>query len=125
MKKAAQTKTPTTIDEYIKAAPKDAWDALKQVRQLVREVSPEAVESISYQMPAFKLHGRVLVYFAGHTHHIGLYPAPVEAFAKEFARYETSKGTVRFPLDKAMPVALIRRVVRYMAREVEAKAKEK
>ena len=124
MKKAAPAKTPTTIDAYIKAAPKDAWDALKQVRQLVREVSPEAVESISYQMPAFKLHGRVLVYFAGHTHHIGLYPAPVEAFAKEFARYETSKGTVRFPLDKPMPVALIRRVVRYMAREVEAKAKK-
>jgi len=124
VKKAAPAKTPTTTDEYIKAAPKDAWDALKQVRQLVREVSPEAVESISYQMPAFKLHGRVLVYFAGHTHHIGLYPAPVEAFAKEFARYETSKGTVRFPLDKPMPVALIRRVVRYMAREVEAKTKK-
>ena len=124
MKTAAPTKKPTTVDEYIAGFPKATRDALLQVRQAIRGVAPDAQESISYQMPAFKLHGRILVYFAAHTHHIGLYPAPVEAFAKEFARYETSKGTVRFPLDKAMPVALIRRVVRYMAREVEAKTKK-
>ncbi|MBI5290071.1 MAG: DUF1801 domain-containing protein [Chloroflexi bacterium] len=123
--KTAPAKKPTTIDEYIKAAPKDARDALKHVRQAIREVAPDAQEKISYQMPAFKLHGRILVYFAAHTHHIGLYPAPVEAFAKEFAKYETSKGTVRFPLDKPMPLPLIKKVVRHMAKEVEAKAKAK
>lgn len=121
--KTAPAKKPTSIDEYIKGCPRDAQAALKQVRLAVREVAPEAVETISYQMPALKLRGRILVYFAAHTHHIGLYPAPVEAFAKEFARYETSKGTVRFPLDKPMPVALIKKVVKYMAKEVEAKTK--
>ncbi len=122
---AVSKKGASPVDAYIAGFPKDVQDGLRQVRQAIRDVAPDAEESIAYRIPAYKLHGRALVYFAGYARHIGLYPVPAEAFAKEFAKYETSKGTVRFPHDKPMPLPLIKKVVRHMVKEVEAKGKVK
>ena len=100
-----KTPPPKTIDEYIAGFPADVQRIMEQVRATIRKAAPEATESISYRIPTFKLHGSYLVYFAGHTRHIGVYPAPVDAPAlkKELAPYAAGKGTVQFPLDKPIP----------------------
>ncbi|MGZ4886556.1 MAG: iron chaperone [Candidatus Aminicenantales bacterium] len=116
-------KPSQTIDEYIAACPKDVRILLKILRKAIRLSAPGAEETISYQMPAFRLHG-ILVYFAAFKNHIGFYPtsSAIEAFKKELSPFETSKGTVRFPLDKPIPVALVKRIVRYRVKEVTKKA---
>ena len=85
-----------TVDQYIAEFDGVTRDRLEQMRQIVRETAPQAVESIAYKMPAYKLDGKPLVYFAGYPHHIGLYATPNghEAFAKEFSRYKQGKGSV-------------------------------
>jgi uncharacterized protein YdhG (YjbR/CyaY superfamily) len=107
-----------TIDEYIAAAPEDVRNTLEKLRQVIHEAAPEAQEFISYSMPAFKQNG-ILVYFAAFKNHIGFFPTSsgVAAFTKELAAYDTSKGTVRFPLDKAIPYALLTRIVKFRAQE--------
>ena len=108
-----------TIDEYIKTYPKDFQKILKSVKQAIKEVVPEADEVISYQIPAFKLNGYYVVYIAGWKNHISLYPAPKGnvAFKKELSAYKGGKGTVQFPLDKPMPLSLIRKIVKYRVKE--------
>ena len=103
---------PQTIDEYIAGFPEDEQAALQQVRAAIHEAAPEAEETIKYKMPTFLFHGN-LVYFAGFKNHIGFYPIPtgVEKFKKELSKYKTAKGSVQFPLDKPMPLGLIRRIV--------------
>jgi len=108
-----------TIDEYIEASPKDVQSILQRLRLTIRRAAPEAVETISYQMPTFKLNGKGLVYFAAFKNHIGFYPIPsgIEAFKKELSRYKQGKGSVQFPIDKPIPYDLVRRIVRFRAKE--------
>ena len=116
-----------TIDEYIGTFPKNIQDRLEKLRRTIREAAPEAVETISYGMPAFNLNNRYLVYFAAWKNHIGLYPMPsgIEAFQKELSPYEAAKGSVRFPMDKPFPFELVKRIVKYRVKENREQAKRK
>lgn len=115
----AAKKQFSTIDEYIKSFPADVRDILEKMRQAILEAAPDASETISYQMPTFKLNGKNLVYFAGFSHHIGFYPVPsgIEAFKKELSVYKQGKGSVQFPLDKPIPYELVKRIVKFRAAE--------
>ena len=108
-----------TIDEYIGTFPKDVQVILEKVRQTIRKAVPGSEEVISYQIPAFKLQGKYLVYFAAWKHHLSLYPVPRgdEAFKKEVVSYQTGKGTVQFPLDQPLPLGLIQKMVKYRLKE--------
>ena len=110
-----------TIDEYIKASPKDVQSILQRLRLTIQKAAPEAVETISYQMPTFKLNGKGLVYFAAFKNHIGFYPIPsgIEAFKKELSRYKQGKGSVQFPIDKPIPYDIVRKIVRFRAKEIQ------
>ena len=117
-----------SVAEYIASQPKPTRDVLKTVRSAIRKALPKAEEVISYQIPAYKLNGRVVIYFAGWKQHYSLYPATggiPEAFKEELAPYELRKGTIRFPLSEPVPVRLIARIAKYRAREVSASAKAK
>ena len=118
---------PKNIDEYIAGFPNNVQEILGQIRMTIREAAPGAEETISYQIPTFTLKGKYLIYFAAYTKHIGLYPAPrgVEKFKKELSLYEGGKGTVRFPLDKAIPFRLINRIVKFRVKESLERAKAK
>ena len=109
---------PGTIDDYIAGFPPDVRRRLQDIRSTIRKAAPAAEEAISYQMPTFRLHGN-LVHFAAFKNHIGFYPAPraIEEFKKELAVYEGSKGTVRFPLDKPLPLGLIGRMVKFRVKK--------
>jgi uncharacterized protein YdhG (YjbR/CyaY superfamily) len=119
------TQPVTTIDEYIARFPKDVQALLQTFRQTVKEAAPEAVEAISYQMPTFKLYGKNLVHFAAATKHIGFYPTPagVAAFPKELAAYNTAKGSIQFPMDKKLPLPLIRKIVKFRVQAEKKKRK--
>jgi uncharacterized protein YdhG (YjbR/CyaY superfamily) len=106
-------KTPATVDAYIASFPTEIQGKLRQLRRAILEAAPEARESISYRMPYYSYHGR-LAYFSAFKNHIGLYiPTPViEDHAKELKAYVTAKATVRFPIDKAVPVRLVKKLVR-------------
>ncbi|MBL0174045.1 MAG: DUF1801 domain-containing protein [Ignavibacteria bacterium] len=108
------------IDEYISSFPAETRKLLEQLRATIRKAAPRAEETISYGMPAFRLHG-VLVYFAGYARHIGFYPTGtgIAAFKAELSAYRHSKGAVQFPLDRPLPLALIRKMVQFKAREDE------
>ena len=114
-----------TIDEYIRTFPKDVQTILEKMRKTIREAAPGAVETISYQMPTFKLNGKGLVYFAAFKNHIGFYPIPsgVEAFEKELSPYKQGKGSVQFPIDQPVPYDLVRRVVTFRVNENLGKVK--
>ena len=115
-----------TIDEYIATFPIDIQKKLKEMREVIRETAPEATEKISYQMPTFFLQGN-LVHFAAFKNHIGFYPVPtgIEKFKKELSAYKTTKGAVQFPLDKPLPLDLIRKIVKFRVAENIRKAEEK
>ena len=122
----AKAQPPKDIDEYIARFPADVQAILEQVRTTIRTAAPEAKETISYQMPAFKQHG-ILVYFAVWKKHIGLYP-PVsgdKAIEKAIARYAGPKGNLQFPLDEPIPYDLIERIVKLRVRQDSAKAAAK
>jgi uncharacterized protein YdhG (YjbR/CyaY superfamily) len=120
------TKKPafTTIDEYIATFPAETQKILQELRQSIHAAAPEAIEKISYAMPAFALKG-VLVYFAAHKNHIGFYPTSsgTRVFEKELTGYETTKGTIKFPLDQPLPLELIRLIVQFRLAENLAKPK--
>ena len=122
----AKSQPPKDIDGYIARFPADVQAILEKVRTTIRTAASEAMETISYQMPAFKLHG-ILVYFAGWKTHIGLYP-PVsggKALEKAVARYSGPKGNLQFPLDEPIPYDLIERIVRLRVKQDLAKAAAK
>jgi uncharacterized protein YdhG (YjbR/CyaY superfamily) len=118
----------TSVDDYIELQPWAARGVLEAVRGVIRKALPRAEEVISYQMPAYRLTAGIVIYFAGWKKHYSLYPASaelVEAFKEELAGYEISKGTIRFPLSGPVPAKLIGRIVKFRAKEVAAKAKQK
>jgi uncharacterized protein YdhG (YjbR/CyaY superfamily) len=116
----------STIDEYIKAQPPKTQKRLKELRAVIKATAPEAGETINYAIPTFTLNGN-LVHFAAFDKHIGFYPTPsgVEAFKKELAAYEGAKGSVRFPLDKPLPLKLVTRIVKFRVAEQMKKSPKK
>ena len=112
------------IDAYIAAAPAAAQPALRRIREIVRAAAPDAEETISYKMPAFRRHG-ILIYFAAFKNHIGIFP-PIEGDARldeALAPYRGPKGNLRFPLNEPVPYDLIERIARLRARQDEAKGR--
>jgi uncharacterized protein YdhG (YjbR/CyaY superfamily) len=122
-------RSPRNIDEYIAGFPRPVRGILERVRSTIRKAVPNAEEAISYQIPAFKLTGRYVLYFAGWKQHYSLYPSTdrlVAAFRSELAPYEVSgKGTIRFPLDAPVPVKLIAGIAKFRAKEVMEREKAK
>lgn len=121
------SKASTTIDEYIADFPEDIQSLLNQVRSTIKQAAPDAEESIGYGMPAYKTHGRPLVYFAAFKNHIGFYATPTghAEFAKELSKYKQGKGSVQFPIDQPMPLQLISQIVEFRVIENQEKAKTK
>jgi uncharacterized protein YdhG (YjbR/CyaY superfamily) len=107
-----------SIDEYIATFPEDIQKKLEEVRVTIKAAAPEAQEKISYQVPTFYLYGN-LVHFAGFKNHISFFPTSsgVQAFKDELSQYETSKGTIRFPIDKPLPLDLISKITKYRVAE--------
>lgn len=103
----------TTIDEYIGTFPADIPVILEKVRQAIRKAAPEAVETISYEMPTFDLNGKHLVFFAGWKHHVSLYPIPAgdEAFQQKISHYKRARGSIQFLLDNPIPYDLVEQIV--------------
>jgi len=110
-------KSPTTIDQYIAGFPADVQTILQKIRATIRKAAPDAEEKISYQIPTFELHGH-LVYFGAFKKHIGFYP-PIrdETLKREAAIYAGEKGNLQFPLDQAIPYALIGKIVKARVKE--------
>lgn len=113
-----------SIDEYISAYPADVQNKLQKIRQTIQKAAPDAKEKISYGIPTFTLHGN-LVHFAAYNTHIGFYPgsSPIKVYARELKPYETSRGTIRLPLDKPLPYDLIRQITLFRVKENNAKKK--
>jgi uncharacterized protein YdhG (YjbR/CyaY superfamily) len=107
------------VDKYIFSFPENVRNILLQIRQIIREEAPDAIEGFAYQMPSYKTNGRPLVYFAGFKKHIGFYATPSGhiAFASELSIYKQGKGSVQFPLDKPIPFDLIRQIVAFRVEE--------
>jgi uncharacterized protein YdhG (YjbR/CyaY superfamily) len=119
----AKAKAPADFNAYLGQFPADVQAVLRKVRTTIQRAAPEATETISYQMPAFKQYG-ILVYFAAWKEHIGLYPpvAGDKALEKAIARYAGPKGNLQFPLAEPIPFHLIERIVKLRVRQDEAKA---
>jgi len=116
--------TEGQIRAYLAAQPPRTRAVLRQMRDVIKSVAPDAVDSFSYRIPGVKLNGKVLVWYAGFTHHTSLYPigdAIRARYSSALEGYETSKGTVRFPLDKPLPLMLVRRLVKARVEETRAK----
>ncbi len=114
-----------SVDEYIATHPEDVQAILQRVRSTIRKAVPAAEEGISYQIPAYKLNAGPVLYFAGWKKHYSLYPATdgvVEAFQEELAPYDVTRGTIRFPLSRPVPVRLIERIAKFRAREAAERA---
>jgi uncharacterized protein YdhG (YjbR/CyaY superfamily) len=115
------------VDAYIAAASKPLQPMLRQLRQAIRSAVPKAEEKISYGMPFYAYHGR-LIYFAAHKNHIGMYPIigrEKELYAKELKPFLVEKATLQFPIGQPLPIALVKKVVKERARENEARATPK
>ena len=125
-----EQKGPKTIDEYIAGFPQDVQKRLEQVRRAIRAAAPDAQEAIKYTIPTFTLNGN-LMSFAAYKSHLSLYPAPAgtQKFQRVLAPYKAAKSTVRFPLDKPLPLDLVHEIAKYRVKEhlasVKAKAKAK
>ena len=113
-----QKTAPSNVTEYINAAPKEARKKLRELRACIRASAPGAMEGLKWGMPAFSYH-RILVAYAAFKHHIGFYPtaSAVKAFAKDLTKFATAKGSIQFPLEKPLPLPLIRKITVFRARE--------
>lgn len=114
---------PLSVDAYLSGFPPEVREVLNEIRATIRKAAPDAEEKIAYGMPAFALKGP-LVYYAAFRKHIGFFPTStgVEHFKRELTAYETSKGTVRFPLGEPVPYRLISRIVKFRVKENSARA---
>jgi uncharacterized protein YdhG (YjbR/CyaY superfamily) len=114
----------TSVDEYIKTFPPSTQKVLHSVRKTIKEVIPDAEEVISYQIPTFKLNGKYIIYFAGWANHISVYPKPrgSESLNKQLAKFKGGKGTVQFPLDKPIPLPLVKKIVKYRLKDTLEKS---
>ena len=124
--KAEVKSVPTSVDNYLAEVPLEARATLEKLRQTIKAVVPRAVEVISYQIPTFKLDGRMLVSYAAFKDHCSFFPgaAPIKAHEDELKSYQTSKGTIRFPISKPLPATLVRKLVKTRIKENEAHAKK-
>ncbi len=113
-----------SIDAYIASFPERTRRKLTELRKIVRRQAPEAQEKISYRIPTFFLHGN-LVHFAGYANHVGFYPGAkaIEVFENEIKKYKFAKGSVQFPIDEPLPVALIKKIVTFRVNESVKKEK--
>jgi uncharacterized protein YdhG (YjbR/CyaY superfamily) len=118
------TAIPQSVDAYIAQFPKTTREILLEIRDTIKQAAPDAEESISYGMPAYKLYAKPLVYFAGYEKHIGFYATPAghAAFEKQLSKYKQGKGSVQFPIDEPMPLSLITKMVKFRAQEAAKKA---
>lgn len=119
---------PSTIDEYIAAFPDVTQKKLQQIRATIKSAAGKTGEKISYAIPCITVNDKYLLYFAGYKKHIGLYPVPSasKGFEKDYAPYVTSgRGTIQFPLDKPLPLALIKKITKYRIKENASKEKTK
>lgn len=119
--------TPANVDEYIAAFPAETQQKLQQIREIISENAPGSTETISYQIPTFKLQ-RNLVHFAAYKNHIGFYPGAggIKAFQHELSAYKSAKGSVQFQLSQPLPTDLIARIVRFrLGQELEKAAAKK
>lgn len=115
----------SSIQDYISKAPEQTRDKLIQLYETIKEVLPaEIEETISYQMPTFKINGKAVVYFGAFAKHISLFPFPsgIKEFEEETKNYTTSTGTIQFPLNEDLPVDLIKRITKFRVEEVMNKA---
>ena len=109
---------PISIEEYIAAAPHEVQEKLWQMHESILKAAPDAVQSLKWGMPAYS-YKKILVTFAVFKHHIGFYPMPsaVKAFATDLKKYNTAAGSIQFPLEKKLPLTLIRKIVRFRVME--------
>ena len=113
--------TSSDIDKYISIYPKEVQEKLNLIRKIAHEIAPNAEEKISYGVPTVVLNGKYLVYFAGFKKHISIYPVTesIEKSIKEISDYRTGKGTLQFPLEKPLPLPLIREIIQLLKKENE------
>ncbi len=118
-------RTYKNFEEYVSNFPKETQEFLHQIRMTIKLAAPQSEESISYGMPAFKVKGKPLVYFAAFKNHMGFYATPTghEKFVKELAKYKQGKGSVQFPLDEPMPLKLIEKITKFRVKENLSKLK--
>jgi len=116
--------TQKTIDGYIAGYPDSVQAILQEIRRTIAEEVPSATEAIAYGIPTFKLRGKNLVHFGAFKNHIGFYPTPsaLETFTEELSAYASGKGSAQFPLNEAMPLDLIREIVRFRVTQISEKA---
>jgi len=109
---------PTNVTAYINAAPKESRKKLREMRARVRASAPGAKESLKWGMPAYS-YRRILVMFGGFKHHIGFFPtaAAMKAFAKDLSKFTTGRGSIQFPLENPLPLALIHKLVEFRVRQ--------
>ena len=121
------TSKVSSIDEYIETFPENIQAVLHQVRKTIKAAAPKAGEKISYGIPTFTMNGKYLIYFAGWRSHISIYPIPVgdDAFNQEVAPYVSGKGTLKFPLDKPIPLKLITKIVKLKVAEHSGRTDKK
>jgi uncharacterized protein YdhG (YjbR/CyaY superfamily) len=115
----------TAVDDYLAGLPEEARVTLEKVRKTIKAAAPKAIEVISYQIPTFKMDGRPLVGFAAFKTHCSFFPmssSVIEAYKDELKQYVTSKGTIRFALDKPLPAALVKKLVKARIEENKARA---
>lgn len=108
-----------SVDEYISNFPPEIQQILQAIRETIKQNAPDADESISYGMPAYKLNKKPLVYFAAYKNHIEFYATPTghQEFAEELSKYKQGKGSVQFPINEPMPLDLIKRIVEFRVKE--------
>jgi uncharacterized protein YdhG (YjbR/CyaY superfamily) len=116
-----------SIDEYISTFPEDLQKILEELRSTIKTAAPDAGETISYNIPTFTLNGKYLIYFAGWKNHISLYPIPTgtDAFNKQVSKYVEGKGTLKFPIDKPLPLKLITKIVKLKVAESRKRTDKK
>ena len=117
---------PQTFEQYLSAFPEDVKIKLQEIRNTILQAASNATEGISYGMPAYKLNGKILVYFAGYKNHIGFYATPTGhfAFQSDLSRYKQGKGSVQFPIEDPMPLELIKRMVEFKVEQSRQKMQQ-